>query len=451
MRHLVSENKRIDNSNMWVIKTDELTFDDPPEALGRGSFGVVVLGQYRGTSVACKRVLPAKDATITNKDKRPTFLATMFNESAVRLLEDAEESESVEEGMKSGGGMTGTASTQYLSHDQLKQEFKEEMRHLSKLRHPNITTVMGMRLVQIVLQFVSIPFSLIGAVIDDGEDPMLVMEFMDYGSLFDILHNDTMAIDGDIVLPILRDVSQGMRFLHAANPQVIHGDLKAANILVDRRFRAKVADFGLSQKKKIGGTGTPYWMAPELLRRQSSNSSASDVFSFGVILYEVYSRKVPYEGESTEKVLQGIMDPTVCKRVKAPESTPPAIKLLMEDCLQEDPEIRPSFEEIDLRLKRIDSETASPSGYSHKKNNVSLFDMFPRHIAEALRDGRDIEPEHREMISLFFSDIVGFTSISAKLDPRKVRQSYRYSPHSFSPISHRSPICSTVCTINLIL
>lgn len=83
------------------------------------------------------------------------------------------------------------------------------------------------------------------------------------------------------MLPILRDISQGMRFLHSADPQVIHGDLKAQNILVDGRFRAKVADFGLSQKQKIGGTGTPYWMAPELLRKESANTSASDVFSFG--------------------------------------------------------------------------------------------------------------------------------------------------------------------------
>ena len=87
-------------------------------------------------------------------------------------------------------------------------------------------------------------------------------------------------------------------------------DLKAANILVDSRFRAKVssaaelhsfhsharkvvlnqhanllkqqvADFGLSQKKNLGGTGTPFWMAPELLRRESTNTDKTDVYSFG--------------------------------------------------------------------------------------------------------------------------------------------------------------------------
>jgi serine/threonine protein kinase len=97
-----------------------------------------------------------------------------------------------------------------------------------------------------------------GAVIGKGVEPMLIMEFMDMGSLQDILHNESFPLDGDLLLPILRDISQGVRFLHAAKPQVIHGDLKAQNILVDGKFRAKVADFGLSTKKIIGATGTPF-------------------------------------------------------------------------------------------------------------------------------------------------------------------------------------------------
>ena len=108
------------------------------------------------------------------------------------------------------------------------------MRLLSKLRHPCITTVMG-------------------AVINPYTDPMLIMEYMEYGSLHDLLHNETMFCGGEIILQILRDVAQGLRFLHSSKPPILHGDLKSKNILIDSRFRAKVGDFGLSTKKSKSG------------------------------------------------------------------------------------------------------------------------------------------------------------------------------------------------------
>ena len=78
---------------------------------------------------------------------------------------------------------------------------------------------------------------------------------VEHGSLFDILHNETMILDAEIILPILQDMTQGMRFLHSSQPQVVHGHLKSQNILVDKNFRAKVADFGLSQRKDKQATG----------------------------------------------------------------------------------------------------------------------------------------------------------------------------------------------------
>lgn len=66
------------------------------------------------------------------------------------------------------------------------------------------------------------------------------MEHMQMGSLYDLLHNDSMILEGELLLPILQDIARGIRFLHAASPQIIHGDLKSANVLVDNRFKAKV-------------------------------------------------------------------------------------------------------------------------------------------------------------------------------------------------------------------
>lgn len=293
----------------------------------------------------------------------------------------------------------------------LKGDFIIEMRHLSKLRHPCITTVMG-------------------AVIWKREEPMLVMEYMDHGSLYDLLHNETLVVEGELVLPILRDIAQGVRFLHAASPKVIHGDLKAQNVLVDSKFRAKVADFGLSQKKKVGATGTPLWMAPELLRGESENTAMSDVYSFGIILYEVYSRKDPYEGEKHLEVLRLVADPKINKRPKVPASCPGEVASLMGDCLEGEPLRRPTFETLDIRLKAFDVTHVEPA-FMHlsarnkrsgkiEKSEELLFSVFPRHIAEALRDGKKIEPESRDLVTIFFSDIVGFTDISSNLPATKV-------------------------------
>ena len=151
----------------------------------------------------------------------------------------------------------------------MRRAFVEEMRILSQLRHPCIVTVMG-------------------AVLHPGEGPLLVMEYMDRGSLRELLSNQTFPLDPEQTLPLIRDILQGLRFLHAATPNpIIHGDVKSANVLVDANFRAKIADFGLSASGRARlMVGTPFWMAPELLQG-GCISTQSDVYAFGVLLWYV--------------------------------------------------------------------------------------------------------------------------------------------------------------------
>lgn len=134
------------------------------------------------------------------------------------------------------GSISGINNDNNKSYRQVKADFICEMRCLAKLRHPCITTVMG-------------------AVVSRFEEPMLVMEYMSYGSLYDVLRDPSIGFEID-VMSILQDVAQGLRFLHSSNPQVIHGDLKSQNVLIDSSFRAKVTDFGLSAKRQIGASGT---------------------------------------------------------------------------------------------------------------------------------------------------------------------------------------------------
>ena len=74
---------------------------------------------------------------------------------------------------------------------------------------------------------------------------MLVMEYMEHGSLYDAMRNDAINLNTkEDILTIIQDIAHGLHFLHAANPAVVHGDLKSKNILIDSSFRAKIADFG---------------------------------------------------------------------------------------------------------------------------------------------------------------------------------------------------------------
>ena len=130
-------------------------------------------------------------------------------------------------------------------------------------------------------------------------------------------------------------------------------------MLVDSKFNAKVADFGLTQKRQLGAVGTPFWMAPELLVGGGS-TPASDVYSFGILLSEVYTGRDPYDGQDAMEVLRLVVDPTVEKRPDVkPGSLPAPISLLMRECWQSLPELRPPFEEIDRRLNAMDTELTS--------------------------------------------------------------------------------------------
>jgi len=222
-----------------------------------------------------------------------------------------------------------------------------------------------------------------------------------------------------------------LRFLHSSKPPILHGDLKARNILIDSRFRAKVADFGLSTKKKNGLTGTPYFMAPEYLRGKSEYNTACDIYSFGVILFEIYAREDPYKGENMRQVLLKVCNPSANKRPKIPDVMPAKFVEVAKKCWSPDPFFRPQAKDLDMLFMDMSMQDAEPltreevAGRGEKKNSVDmLYEVFPRHIADALKAGKKVEPESHELVTVFFSDIISFTDMSRKMTPTKVGDAY---------------------------
>ncbi|XP_062074215.1 serine/threonine-protein kinase EDR1 isoform X2 [Humulus lupulus] len=216
------------------------------------------------------------------------------------------------------------------------QDYKKEIDIMKRLRHPN------------VLLFMGASYSL--------ERLAIVTEFLPRGSLFKTLHKSNQALDIRRRLRMALDVARGMNYLHRRNPPIVHRDLKSSNLLVDKNWTVKVGDFGLSRLKKAtflttrSGRGTPQWMAPEVLRNEPSNEK-SDVFSFGVILWELMTESIPWNNINALQVVGvvGFMD----RRLELPEGLDPQVESIIRDCWKSDPEQRPSFEDIIRRMCSI--------------------------------------------------------------------------------------------------
>ena len=141
---------------------------------------------------------------------------------------------------------------------------------------------------------------------------------------------------------------RGMIYLHGGNPPVLHRDLKSANLLLDDSYTAKIADFGLSrikatERSMTGNCGTVQWMSPECLA-SSDYAEPADVYSFGIIMWELLWRECPFEGQTPIQCALGVLNNDA--RPPIPDWCPPAFASLIRRCVTRKPAERPTFEQI---------------------------------------------------------------------------------------------------------
>ncbi|XP_034215220.1 serine/threonine-protein kinase STY46-like isoform X1 [Prunus dulcis] len=236
------------------------------------------------------------------------------------------------------------------------REFTQEVYIMRKVRHKNVV-------------------QLIGAC---TKPPKLciVTEFLSGGSMYDFVHKQTGAISLQFLLRVAIDVSRGMNYLHQNN--IIHRDLKAANLLMDDNGVVKVADFGIARVQAQSGvmtaeTGTYRWMAPEVIEHKPYDHKA-DVFSFGVVLWELLTGKLPYENLTPLQAAVGVVQKGL--RPTIPRHTNPMLMELMERCWQQDPSLRPEFSEIVKMLQHIARRVANGSEDRRKGKSAKVVPTF---------------------------------------------------------------------------
>jgi hypothetical protein len=160
----------------------------------------------------------------------------------------------------------------------------------------------------------------------------------------------------DLVRRVSCGAARGMAYLHSGDPPVLHRDLKSANLLLDEGYKTKVCDFGLSRLKAqarsmTGNCGTVQWMAPEVLANRSYDEKA-DVYSFGIILWELLTRECPYEGMAPIACALAVLNRD--KRPEIPKWCPPGLHALIKACVKKEPSERPSFPQIILALDAME-------------------------------------------------------------------------------------------------
>ncbi|XP_037741385.1 megakaryocyte-associated tyrosine-protein kinase isoform X2 [Chelonia mydas] len=210
------------------------------------------------------------------------------------------------------------------------QAFLAETAAMTKVRHKNLVL-------------------LLGVILHNGL--YIVMEFMSKGNLVNFLRTRGRSVlQPKQLIQFSLDVAQGMDYLESK--KLVHRDLAARNILISEENVAKVSDFGLAKVDPKGTDATKLpikWTAPEALKHNKF-SAKSDVWSYGILLWEVFSYgRAPYSKmtlkEVTEMVEKGY-------RMEAPEECPPSLYTLMKTCWEIEPGKRPSFKKLTEKLQK---------------------------------------------------------------------------------------------------
>ncbi|XP_063676012.1 atrial natriuretic peptide receptor 1-like isoform X2 [Bolinopsis microptera] len=324
-----------------------------------------------------------------------------------------------------------------------------EMKNLKEMRNENLLTVYGCTI--------------------DNDICFLVTEYCSKGSLQDLLENDDVKLDDMLKFSLINDLAKGMRFLQASVIES-HGYLKSSNCIINNHFSLKISDFSrsifmsdmerLNRATEEARNERLVYRAPELLRMQCipcKGTKEGDMYSFGIVVHEILVREGPFglsdmRCDLTATEVINLVTKTASQIPYRPEfpfssdSKVTRIISMARDAWTEEPLERPNFQTIRsiLRSIRVDAsggivenllgrmekyatnleelveERTAQLQVEKKKTDDLLESMLPKSVADSLKSGNVVPPEKFECVTIYFSDIVGFTAISSLSKPMEV-------------------------------
>ncbi|XP_017785095.1 PREDICTED: atrial natriuretic peptide receptor 1 [Nicrophorus vespilloides] len=293
---------------------------------------------------------------------------------------------------------------------------------------------------------------------------LIITEYCPKGSLREVLHNDAIHLDWNFRMSLIDDIAKGMSYLHNSEVSV-HGKLSSHNCLIDGRFVLKICDFGLTTLmmpadiiKDINYYLKLLWIAPELLPLTviagTPATQKGDVYSFAIILEEIILRAGPFFAAMQYIDVHEILSRVAAREIPAfrpavgDTDCPDNLIHLMESCWDDNPDCRPSFEVIrgavrsimkymgycdnlmDDLLRRMEQyannleslvgEKTKELSQEKRRSEELLYQVLPRLVAQQLMAGEIVQPEQFECVTIYFSDIVGFTVLCAQSSPMQV-------------------------------
>ncbi|VDM17259.1 unnamed protein product [Hydatigera taeniaeformis] len=274
----------------------------------------------------------------------------------------------------------------------------------------------------------------------------------------DVISNKSITLDWDFKLSLMTDMVRGMDYLHGTSLKA-HGRLKSTNCVVSSRWTLKITDFGIPKIYDLTGSCSlmkleeKLWTSPELLRDEEAallGTKPADVYAFAIIMHEVFCQTKPYGPRDipVEEILKRVVEEGSHPfRPQLPTTgIPPAYKDILERAWSENPSLRPTFKELNREIEQItkgkkmnivEHMFKMMENYSSwleqqvktrmeelsaekKRKDLLVRRMLPPVVAEALKAGIAVAPETYDEVSIYISDIVGFTTISAMSTPLQV-------------------------------